>query len=314
LIADFYGVARVRFFGLLVIGAAAFAAPLVSARAAAEDAGASPVLQGKCTATDKSAACIACAVALARDLAAPAGDRTLTGTCPSMAAGHYTLKVAVPIKLVPATPAPRIFAQLRASFGATAREDASGHVRDGLTETHAVTWSWWGPSGFVMDQATPVTIGRGAPIDVAVKLWDVRYFVPHRTQGPAHHGGELVMQKGELISLERVAAPGSTGGAAADFGAPRAFGAKILAAVVPGRTTKKQVEALLGKPWRTVDADEDEATPESWEYRGKDASGAYRVHVEFDNHGVATLIVKVPDKAHSARAQVEKTPAGPGRP
>ncbi|MBV8736605.1 MAG: hypothetical protein JO007_04985 [Alphaproteobacteria bacterium] len=183
-----------------------------------------------------------------------------------------------------------------------------------MTKTHAVMWSWWGPSGFVINQATPLTIDHSAPIDVAVKLRDVRYFVPHRTQGPARHDGELVMQKGELISLERAAAPGSAGDAAADFGAPRAFSAKILAEVVPGRTTKKQVAALLGEPWRTVDVDEDEAVPESWEYRGKDASGTYWVHIAFDNHGVASLIVKVPDKTHAATATVEKTPAAAGKP
>jgi hypothetical protein len=144
-------------------------------------------------------------------------------------------------------------------------------------------------------------------VDVTVELADVRYFVPRQTQGPAHHDGELVMQKGELIRLERM--PESTAGR--DLGAPRQFGAKTLAEIVPGRTTKAQVAALLGEPWRTVASDPDESEPEIWEYRGKDASGLYRIHIEFDDRGTASLIVKVSDRTHSARARVAKTPGKP---
>ena len=94
----------------------------------------------------------------------------------------------------------------------------------------------------------------------------------------------------------------------------REFSAETLAAVVPGRSTEKQVEALLGKPWRTDAADEDEAIPESWDYRGKDADGIYLVHIEFDASGTTSLIVKVPEKTHTATPTVAKAQAGSGKP
>jgi hypothetical protein len=155
----------------------------------------------------------------------------------------------------------------------------------------------------------PVTIDRAAGVDIDVKLRDLRYFIPQRTQGPAHHDGELVVGKAELMSLERLPAPTST-----ELGVPQRFSAKTLAAVVPGRTTMKQVEALLGEPWRSDEGDEDEDIPASWDYRGKDASGLYLVHIEFDKRGTTTLIVKVPDKTHAAASTAAKTPANPAKP
>jgi hypothetical protein len=295
-------------FALFLIGAAALGVPLVSAHGAQQATGGPVTLQGTCATADKSAACTSCAVALAQDLKQPAGDRALVGSCPNMAAGRYSLRIAVPVQLLPAQPEPasRTFAQLQASLEATSR-DQSGGARGALAETPAVTWSWFGPSGFVtIYQTTPVTIDSDAGVDIAVKLRNLRYFVPHRTQGPAHDDGELVVGKAELISLERLPAPGS-----ADLGTPREFSAETLAAVVPGRTTEKEVEALLGKPWRTDAGDEDEAIPESWDYRGKDASGTYQVHIEFDAGGTTSVIVKVPDKTHTAIPTVAKAPAGP---
>jgi outer membrane protein assembly factor BamE (lipoprotein component of BamABCDE complex) len=117
--------------------------------------------------------------------------------------------------------------------------------------------------------------------------------------------------KAELISLARLPPPDS-----ADLGTPREFSAETLAAVVPGRTTEKEVEALLGKPWRTDAGDEDEAIPESWDYRGKDTSGTYQLHIEFDARGTTSLIVKVPDKTHTAIPipTVAKAPESPTKP
>ena len=73
-----------------------------------------------------------------------------------------------------------------------------------------------------------------------------------------------------------------------------------LAAIVPGQTTKAQIRALLGTPSRIVQFDDcgdampDEAL-ETWEYPGKDSAGAYRFHVEFDEHGIVHLVAKIPD-------------------
>jgi hypothetical protein len=307
----YFAVVTVRNFALFLIGAMALGVPLASAKGAQQATGGPVVLEGKCATADQSAACTSCAVALAPDLKQPAGDRTLIGSCPNMAAGRYSLRIAVPIELVPAQAAPRIFGQLQESFGATSR-DQDGRGRDVLAETPAVTWSWFGPGSVMIYQTTPVTIDRDAGVDITFKLRNLRYFIPHRTQGRAHDDGELIVGKAELISLERLPAPGSAG--TVDPGAPREFSTETLAAVVPGSTTEKQVEALLGQPWRTDAGDEDEAIPESWDYRGKDADGTYLVHIEFDAQGTTSVIVKVPDKTHTATPIVAKAPAGPTKP
>jgi hypothetical protein len=83
-----------------------------------------------------------------------------------------------------------------------------------------------------------------------------------------------------------------------------------LAEVIPGETTKAQVEALLGQPWRTTNFAEghDEPgheAPEVWEWRGQDSqNGLYRVHIEFNQKGIVTNIAKVPEKTHMAPARV----------
>jgi outer membrane protein assembly factor BamE (lipoprotein component of BamABCDE complex) len=110
-------------------------------------------------------------------------------------------------------------------------------------------------------------------------------------------------------------AAGYTADLARDPGQPRAFDAATLAKVTPGETTKTQVEALLGQPWRTTFSDDsDEPGPVVWEYRGRDASGTYSIHVEFDNHDVTTLIAKIPDTTEEAPARVAKTPPQPAKP
>jgi outer membrane protein assembly factor BamE (lipoprotein component of BamABCDE complex) len=102
---------------------------------------------------------------------------------------------------------------------------------------------------------------------------------------------------------------------AADPGRARRFSAATLGKVIPGQTTKAQIETLLGKPWRTTFSDDsDEPGPIVWEYRGQDPNGTYRVHIEFDSHGVTTLIAKIPDKTGAAPARVAKTPPEPGKP
>ena len=104
-------------------------------------------------------------------------------------------------------------------------------------------------------------------------------------------------------------------GDAADPGRAREFSSATLAKVTPGQTTQAQVEALLGKPWRTTFADDsDEPGPIVWEYHGQDANGTYIVHVEFDSRKVTTLIAEIPDKTGEAPARVAKTPAAPVKP
>jgi hypothetical protein len=101
----------------------------------------------------------------------------------------------------------------------------------------------------------------------------------------------------------------------ADPGRARDFSAATLANVTPGQTTKTEIEALLGKPWRTTFSDDaDEPGPVVWEYRGEDSDGTYRVHIEFDDHDITTLIAKIPDRTGEAPARVAKPTPGPGKP
>jgi len=108
---------------------------------------------------------------------------------------------------------------------------------------------------------------------------------------------------------------GNRANAANDPGQARDFSAATLAKVTPGETTKTQIEALLGQPWRTTFSDDaDEPGPVVWEYRGQDSNGTYRVHIEFDSHDITTLIAKIPDSTGEAPARVAKTPPRPGKP
>jgi len=102
----------------------------------------------------------------------------------------------------------------------------------------------------------------------------------------------------------------STAAAVPESQRVRDFADSILAKIVPGHTTKAEVEALLGKPWRETELDEEDISypgdpsVEIWEYRGQHARATYRVHIEFDRHDVTTLIAKIPDKAARAEARV----------
>jgi hypothetical protein len=67
-----------------------------------------------------------------------------------------------------------------------------------------------------------------------------------------------------------------------------------LAKVVPG-ITKARVKSLLGEPWRTIQYNDlDEVENEIWEYRGKDARGEYRIHIEFSREDIVVIVAKIP--------------------
>ena len=78
--------------------------------------------------------------------------------------------------------------------------------------------------------------------------------------------------------------------------------AATLAQVKPGTSTKAQVQALLGAPWRILQFNDcgmsmPGQADETWDYRGRNAKGTYRVHIEFDDNDVASLVAKIPDHA-----------------
>lgn len=84
---------------------------------------------------------------------------------------------------------------------------------------------------------------------------------------------------------------------------------KRTAKLTPGKSTKAQVQALLGAPWRTVQySDLGVLEDEIWEYRGIDPGGSYRIHIEFDHHDVVHLIGKIPDGT-PGRAPAQAGPA-----
>lgn len=102
--------------------------------------------------------------------------------------------------------------------------------------------------------------------------------------------------------------PGSTATLAP--GAPTVNTQK-LAGITPGVSTKAQVRALLGAPWRVLQFNDCGMAPEgqsdeTWEYRGSDGSGTYRVHVEFDEHSVTHLIARIPDSVPGGKGTAAK--------
>lgn len=99
----------------------------------------------------------------------------------------------------------------------------------------------------------------------------------------------------------------------------RDYSDQTLAKIVPGHSTKAQVEALLGRPWRDTELDEEDVLPgdpsvEVWEYRGHGSRGAYRVHIQFDKGDVTTLIAKIPEKTGRAVARAAKPTAASEKP
>ena len=82
---------------------------------------------------------------------------------------------------------------------------------------------------------------------------------------------------------------------------------QVLAKVVPG-ISKAQVKSLLGAPWRTVQYNDlNEIENEFWEYRGKGAHGTYRVHIEFDLHGIVLIVGKIPDQVAGSKGTPAKS-------
>lgn len=89
--------------------------------------------------------------------------------------------------------------------------------------------------------------------------------------------------------------------------ASAAIDPQVLAKLVPG-ITKAQVKSLLGAPWRTVQYNDlDAIENEFWEYRGKDAQGSYRLHIEFDKQGTVLIVGKIPDKVAGGKGTPAKS-------
>jgi hypothetical protein len=63
-----------------------------------------------------------------------------------------------------------------------------------------------------------------------------------------------------------------------------------------GVSTRADVKAVLGAPWRATNYGETYCgcpyidLQEVWEYRGADSTGPYKFHIEFDADGVAQIL------------------------
>ncbi|MGD0490465.1 MAG: outer membrane protein assembly factor BamE [Steroidobacteraceae bacterium] len=103
-------------------------------------------------------------------------------------------------------------------------------------------------------------------------------------------------------------AQAATGSAAG----PGTVNERKLAQITPGKSTKEQVKALLGTPWRVVQFNDCGAampgqSDETWDYRGRDSGGTFRVHIEFDDGGIAHLVAKIPDNVTGDKGTTART-------
>jgi hypothetical protein len=101
----------------------------------------------------------------------------------------------------------------------------------------------------------------------------------------------------------------------AESGTATAIGAQQIAKIVPGQSTKSDVDAMLGTPWRVVQFNDcgmamDGQADETWEYRGTDPAGGFRLHVEFGDNDVVRLIAKIPDGAPGGQPTIAKVAPG----
>jgi hypothetical protein len=81
-----------------------------------------------------------------------------------------------------------------------------------------------------------------------------------------------------------------------------------------GSSTAAQVKTILGTPWRTTNYGESYCgcphsdLQEVWEYRGADSTGSYRLHIEFDDRGIARILVKTSNATGTARVLASSMP------
>jgi hypothetical protein len=121
----------------------------------------------------------------------------------------------------------------------------------------------------------------------------------------------LALATGALLLLPFGAGYSETVAPASRNAMSRVANAQQFSQIVPGRSTKADVKALLGTPWREVQFNDcgtpmDDQGDETWEYRGRDGNGGYRVHIEFSDDGVVHLVGKIPDQARGGEATTAK--------
>lgn len=67
-----------------------------------------------------------------------------------------------------------------------------------------------------------------------------------------------------------------------------------VAKIEVGTSTREQIKELLGTPYRLTNYGD--CSPmdyqEFWEYVGHDANGIFKIHIEFDDAGIARIVAK----------------------
>jgi outer membrane protein assembly factor BamE (lipoprotein component of BamABCDE complex) len=69
---------------------------------------------------------------------------------------------------------------------------------------------------------------------------------------------------------------------------------EAVAKIKVGSSTSTEVEQLLGTPWRTTNYGDCNPADyqELWEYVGKDSTGLFRLHIEFDEDHIVRIIAR----------------------
>jgi len=67
-----------------------------------------------------------------------------------------------------------------------------------------------------------------------------------------------------------------------------------VAKIKVGNTTREQIKELLGTPYRMTNYGDCSAMDyqEFWEYLGHDENGVFKIHIEFDDSGIARILAK----------------------
>lgn len=67
-----------------------------------------------------------------------------------------------------------------------------------------------------------------------------------------------------------------------------------VAKIKVGISTREQIRELLGAPFRTTNYGDCNPIDyqEFWEYLGHDADGIFKIHIEFDEAGIARIVAK----------------------
>ncbi len=67
-----------------------------------------------------------------------------------------------------------------------------------------------------------------------------------------------------------------------------------VAKIKVGNSTRAQVKELLGTPYRMTNYGDCSPVDyqEFWEYVGHDGTGIFKIHIEFDDDGIARIVAK----------------------